>query len=251
MRKNKAFKENLLDLLNHDDEVKDFFDQIITKKVEDVFINFLAKDDYSNCEKEVPNDNIESIIHNKIQSFFYDTFSYISNLREERTQMEDLQNYLYESYKLECEIEETFEKLEQSGFFSNSKLYENLIAKNKISNSNELEQIFYFLVKNKMLEGTFKDFVLFCDRGISESLNWIDTKGYNSKSKSVTYVLLFDLLHNVIFKESKHFEGLERRVFLKSICEGFLFDGERKNFNLLNTAYSTWKNEHRLTKSFL
>lgn len=254
MRKNKVFKENLLDLLNHDNDVNLFFEQMITKKVEDVFMNFLIKDDYQDFEKDIPNDNIESIIHNKIQSHFYNTYLDINHLREEKLllEMEELHNEMYENYKLECEIEETLEKYEQDVFFSKSNFYENLIPKNKISNSNDLALIFDYLIKNKMIAGDFKDFYSFCKKSLNtKPLNWIDKKGYNAKSKVVTYVLLFDLLHNVIFQEPKHFEGLKRRMFLKNICEGFLFDGDKKNFNLLNTAYSSWKNEYRLTKSFL
>ncbi|MBA5791663.1 hypothetical protein H1R17_10590 [Flavobacterium sp. xlx-214] len=254
MRKNKVFKENLLELLNQDDDVKDFLDQMITKKVEDVFMNFLVKDDYHDFEKEGPTDNIEFIIHNKIQKYFYNIYMDINHLREEKIvlEMEELQNQLYENYKLECEIEETFEKLEQSGFFSKSNFYDNLIPKNKVSSSKELAIIFDYLIKEKMILGNFIDFSSFCEKSFSKKpLNWIDKKGYNAKSKAVTYVLLFDLLHNVIFQEPKHFEGLKRQMFLKNICEGFLFDGDKKNFNQLNTAYSTWRNEHRLTESFL
>lgn len=253
MRKNKVFKENLLDLLNHDNDVKLFFDKMITKKVENVFMNFLIKDDYQDFEKEVPNDNIESIIHNKIQQYFCNTYMEINHSRYEKflIEIEDLQNEMHKQNEFIYQIEiETIRNLE-SELAEEILFYDNLIPKCKTSDE-ELFSIFDYLIKNKMILGNFEDFSSFCKKSLNtKPLNWIDIKGYNSKSKTVTYVLLFDLLHNIIFQKPKHFEGLKKRMFLKNICEGFLFNGEKKNFNRLNTAYCSWKNEYRLTKSFL
>lgn len=249
MKKNKAFKDNLLDLLNSDNDIKVFFDQMITTKVEDVFIDFLIKDDYHEEQVAVSDNNLESIIHNKIQNYFYHTYMRINHLRYEKflIEIEEVQSLQNKEISSEFDFYQSImQESEEQILF-----YDNLIPKCKISDE-DLFIIFEYLVKNKMIFGDYIDFASFCEKSWNtKSLNWIDKKGYNSKSKVVTYVLLFDLLHNVIFQESKHFEGFKRQMFLKNICESFLFDGEKKNFNLLNTGYSSWENEYRLTKPFL
>lgn len=251
----KKFKEQLLTLLKTDEEVRSLVSDIAMKEIENRFVDIFIERARAKYEAEcdanfhkIPIEN-ENSIQNQLDDYFYYIAREIECYRIQTFQTEMNEELALEHQNKLIEIEQEYQKMRevQQNEWDKQDAYLNAIPKHKL-NKNRLEEIYDYLIINKMLEGSFNQFRNFCEMyGGNFDLNWIDTKGYNNKSKRVCYPLLFDLMHNIVFNEKKAFTEGRRKIFLTSIIEGMKFNGEYVKYSTLNTAYTNWANKYSLT----
>ncbi|MEK6451048.1 MULTISPECIES: hypothetical protein [unclassified Myroides] len=250
----KKFKEQLINLIKTDDEVRSLVSDIVIPEVENRFVDIFIERARTKYEAEcdanfhkIPIEN-ENSIQNQLDDYFYYIAREIECYRIQTFQTEMNKELALEHQNKLIEIEQEYQKMRevQQKEWDKQDAYLNAIPKHKL-NENRLIEIYDYLITNKMIEGGFDHFRGFCKMyGGKYNLNWIDTKGYNNKSKRVCYPLLFDLMHNIIFSKKKAFAEGSRKIFLTSIMEGMKFDGEYVNYQNLNTAYSSWINQYIL-----
>ncbi|MDM1452778.1 hypothetical protein [Myroides odoratimimus] len=248
----KKFKEQLINLIKNDTEVRALVFEIAKEEIEDLLIETFYERESEKSEKILSEKHLEKkeTIADKIDSYFYLIAREIEHNRRSN---------FYNSLKQEAEIEyeQNFSALDkeyneekeyQQKVINSQNEYLKSIPRHQLDKS-RLTEIYNYLVTNKMMEGSFFCFSHFCSMyGGKYDLNWIDTKGYNNKNKKIVcYPLLFDLMHNIVFNEKKIFTKRRRKIFLTSISEGMKFGGKYVNYDSLNTAYSDWVNKYSLT----
>ena len=248
------FKEQLIYLIKTDNEVRSLVSDIARQDNENEFANIFierARTKYkAECEAEshnIPIENQNSIM-NQLDDYFYcvareiaenNMFKFQREINED-LEIEHHQNLETREKEHKQEIQYRQKQLDEQAE------YLKVIPKYKLSEKRLLE-IYDYLITNKMMEGSFSHFCHFCKMSGSKlDLNWIDTKGYNNKSKGVCYPLLFDLFHNIVFNQPKSFSKESRRIFLTSIMKGMKFNGDYVAYKNLNTAYSSWINQYSL-----